>query len=790
VKLTRRYAVLIAAGSLGCAGRAVTTGANPESPASETASETASDSNAPKHAEFPPPTPPRIIPNVQIVPDSNAVPPFADTALIAWGPEPAGSVHTFPPHKFDLRNQDVRVRFEWPTHSVTGSTTLTVAAGSQAISDVPLNAVGMTIRRVATSTAAGAAPLKFTYDGEMLTVHLRRPLAPRAVTSFVIDYETVKPKRGVYFIDRNHYVWTNGAAIENRYWIPTYDHPDDKTTWSISVTTDSGEKALSNGRLVSRKAVKGGVQWKWVQAKPASTYLMSVVAGNYTVLTDSADNVPVEYWTYPDSVAAARLGFRATPDAIRFFSKTFGIPYPWAKYAQSVAPDFIFGGMENVSATTQSDNGILHPAWADPQYSADGVVSHELSHQWFGDLLTTRDWSHAWLNEGFATFMEQIYREHARGTDEAMWDRIGAEQQTIAADRRNRRPIVYNRYVSDPIEVFFSGHIYPKGATVLQMLRHQLGDSLFWKAIHHYAESHMFGNVVTADLERAFEETTGRSFAPFFRQWVYGAGFPAFRVSSAYDSSSQQLKISATEIQPRDSLTGYFDADVDVEALTAEGPVAGVLHARDGRGDVTLSLPSPPLAVEWNKGAWVLALTDFPRSTAMLDYQLAHGDDVFARSEAITLLQSRKQDLPAVRAVATAARSDAYWAVRAQALHALAIFAADSRMRSEGLPAVTAAARDSDSRIRQAAVAALASFPGEGTDSLLASEARGDESPIVRGVALASYLRTAGDSALPLARSVMAEQSWRNVLRTPALTVLKGMHSADAQALYGIYAKK
>ncbi|MEO7217579.1 MAG: M1 family metallopeptidase [Gemmatimonadaceae bacterium] len=779
--MTRRLAVLIAAGSLGCAGRTVSTGANP---AAEPAT---NESNAPSHAEFPPPTPPRIIPNVRIVPDSNAVPAFADSGLIAWGPEPAGTVHTFPPHKFDLQNQAVRVRFGWTNHAVIGSTTLRIAARDRAISEVPLNAVAMTIKRVATTSSV---PLKFDYDGEMLTVHLRRSLAPHAVTSFVIDYETVKPKRGAYFIDRNHYMWTQGAAIENRYWLPTYDHPDDKTTWSISVTTDSNEKALSNGRLVSRRAVNGGVQWNWVQAKPASTYLMSVVTGNYTVLNDHANGVPVEYWTYPDSIAAARLGFEATPDAIRFFSQRIGIPYPWAKYAQSVAPDFIFGGMENVSATTQNDNGILHPAWADPQYNADGLVSHELSHQWFGDLLTTRDWSHAWLNEGFATFLEQIYREHSRGTDEAMWDRMGAEQQTIAADRRNRRPIVYDRYVSDPIEVFFSGHIYPKGATVLQMLRHQLGDSLFWKAINHYAESHMFGNVVTADLERAFEETTGRSFASFFKQWVYGAGFPVFRVSSSYDSASRQLALRATEIQPRDSLTGYFDASVDVEVLTDGGPVRGVMQVHDGRGELALSLPSAPRAIEWNKGAWVLAISDLPRSTAMLDYQLAHGDDVFARSEAITLLQSRKDDFPAVRAVATAAGSDGYWAVRGQALHALAIFAADSTMRALGLPAVTAAVRDSDSRIRQAAVAALASFPGSETDSWLASEARGDQSPIVRGIALASYLNTAGDAALPLARIVMAEQSWRNVLRTPALAVLKGMSSTDAQALYKTYVKE
>lgn len=766
--LIRRLAVVLGGAVLGCAGR----GAPNPSPAPEPVS----------RAEVPPPTPPRIIPNVRFVGDTNAVPAFADTALISWGAEPAGTVHVLPPHDYDLQNQSVRVRFDWPRHAVVGSTTLRIAALDHSITDVPLNAVGMTIRRVGTT---GSMPLKFDYDGEMLTVHLRRPLPARAKTSITIDYEAIKPKKGAYFIDRNHYLWTQGETEDNRYWIPTYDHPDDKTTWEISVITAPDEKALSNGKLISTRVVKGGVLWNWAQERPASTYLMSVVTGKYTVVMDHWHSVPVEYWTYPDSVAAAKLGFGKTPDAIDVFSRKTGIPFPWAKYAQSVVPDFIFGGMENVSATTQNDNGILHPAWAEPQFNADGLMSHELGHQWFGDLLTTRDWSHAWLNEGFATFMEQTYREASRGVDEGTWDRMDAQRQTIDADRRNRRPIVYNKYVKDPIEVFFSGHIYPKGATVLQMLRHQLGDSLFWAAIHHYAASHMYGTVVTDDLKRAFEESTGRNYKTFFDQWVYGAGFPVFRVSSSYDSLSRRLSLHADEIQPRDSLTGYFDADVDLEVLTDGATVRGTMSVRDGKGDVALTLPSAPRAIEWNKGAWVLALSDFPRSTAMLDYELAHGDDVATRDEAVVLLSARKGDAAAAQAIAAAAATDHFWGLRAHALHSLTAFPHDSIARA----AAFAAVQDTDSRIRQAAVGALASFPGSDTESLLTSEVRGDASPIVRGSALASYLDVAGDSALPLAREVMAETSWRNVLRTPAMAVLKGMQSSAARELYQTYVK-
>ncbi len=765
--MIRSFTAVFAAAAIGCAGRSAP---NP-SPAPE-----------PAHAAVPSPTPPTLIPGARLVADTNFVPPFADSALISWGAEPAGTVHVLPPHEYDLQHQSVRVRFDWARHAVVGSTTLRFAALDHSITEIPLNAVGMVIHRV---VGSGSTPLKFDYDGEMLTVHLARALAARARTSITIDYEAVKPRKGAYFIDRNHYLWTQGETEDNRYWIPTYDHPDDKTTWEISVITAPDEKALSNGKLVSSRAVKGGILWNWAQERPASTYLMSVVTGKYTVVTDHWHNVPVEYWTYPDSVAAAKLGFGKTPDAIDVFSRKTGVPFPWAKYAQSVVPDFIFGGMENVSATTQNDNGILHPAWAEPQFNADGLMSHELGHQWFGDLLTTRDWSHAWLNEGFATFMEQTYREASGGLDEGMWDRIDAQLQTIDADRRNRRPIVYNKYVKDPIEIFFSGHIYPKGATVLQMLRHQLGDSLFWASIHHYAASHMYGNVVTDDLKRAFEESTGRNYKTFFDQWVYGAGFPVFKVSSSYDESSRRLLLHADEIQPRDSLTGYFDADVDVEVLTDGSPVRGTMSVRNGKGDLALSLSSAPRAIEWNKGAWILALSDFPRSTAMLDYQLLHADDVASRDEAVTLLAARSGDLAGAHAIAAAALGDRFWGVRTHALHSLMIFPHDSVARAT----VLAAVRDADSRIRQVAVGTLPSFPGADTDALLASEARGDASPLVRARALASYLTVAGDSALPLASQVMAETSWRNVLRMPAMTVLKGMQSSAARELYQKYVK-
>jgi aminopeptidase N len=770
----------------------------------------------------PPPKPePAVPPVTPVQPEASAesvlavvrdtivsyrVPEFGTLPIVKWGPPPEGEPHSPRARSYDLQHQVVRVRFDWDRHAVEGTTTLTLAALDTAITSVALDAVGMTFGKVADSRDRA---LRHDYDGRTLTVHLPSPLAPHARTSITLAYESVRPKKGAYFVDRRHVVWTQGEMIDTRYWIPTYDEPNDRTTWEMYIRTAKGERALSNGRLVGSRTVGNEVEWHWKLEKPASTYLMTAVTGNYTVLQDRWRDVPIGYWTYPDSVKAAWRGFGATPRAMRIFSEKTGVKYPWVKYDQIVAPDYIFGGMENVTATTQADDGILHPEWAEPQANADGLVAHELGHQWYGDLLTTESWADAWLNEGFATFMEQIYRETAHGKDEGAIDRLGAQQQTIAADARTRRPLVWSRWKVDPLELFLSGHIYPRGASVLQMLRHQLGDSLFWSAMHGYTTKHAYGNVTSGDLRAAFEAATGRDFHEFFEQWVYGAGVPQFRVSYAYDSTSRRLTLRSEQTQPVDSMTGIFTVPVDVKVLTDEGPVRGVMQVHGKESTLSLALPAPPRAIRWNDGGWVLEAHDFPRPTVMLRYQLEHDDDVIGRLEAVTLLSQRPSERIAAAAVAKAAREDAFWAVREAAAAALREFASQKRIATGdsdsaaaiatggagALPRATSfqdsvaaaallvASADSDARVRESAATSLASFPGDRVDARLGELARMDSSLFVRGAALVSFARVDPREALPAIRETLQRDSWLDIERTSAVRALEFVDTPEAWSM-------
>lgn len=724
------------------------------------------------------------------------VPPFQQGPLIVWGPEPAGVPHLERVRTYDLQHQSTTIRFDWPRHAVEGKTIMQIAGlpGASPLSNVAIDAGDMTIKRV----TSGTTSLKSDYDGRSLVVHLGSPLRAGAKTSITIDYDGANRTKGAYFRPARHIVWTQGETEDNHYWVPTYDYPNDKTTWEFYLWTAKGERALSNGRLAGSRTVGDSIEWHWVLDKPASTYLMTAVVGNYTVLQDKPwRNVPIGYWTYPDSIDAAWRGFGKTPAAVDVFSHKTGVPYPWAKYDQIVIPEFQYGGMENVTATSQNDAEILLPAWGPPEVSADGLMSHELGHQWYGDLLTTRRWADVWLNEGFATFMEQIFREEDKGVDEGAIDRLGAQEETIDADRRARRPIVYDKWVNDPIELFFSGHIYPKGATILQMLRHQLGDAAFWRAMNHYTTANAYGNVVTEDLRKAFEESTGRDYKTFFDQWVYGAGFPVFQVSSRYDRSTRKLVINATEVQPRDSLTGFFDVDSDVEVRTDSGVVRFVVPVRNGSGEGAADLKAPPRSIRWDKGNWILDITDFPRSTAMMQHQLVSDDDVLGRVEAVNVLAQRPADRLALDALVRASRNDRFWAVRARAVDAVGVWASDSsRARAGSMrsvkEALVRATFDPDARVREQAATALGRLPINGSAALdivvrLRNVARNDRSLIVRGTALASDILLEKDAAIPLAKQLMAPEAWRNVIRVRALNALKAIDTPEARQLVQQY---
>lgn len=626
------------------------------------------------------------------------------------------------PPRFDLIHQRIAIGIDWAHRQVNGEVQTTIVA-TTATDTVRLDAANITILA---ATAANGKKLKFITDSTHVTVKLAGKASVGDTVRFTLRYSAV-PERGLYFVPRRHVVWSQGEAIETRSWIPTYDFPNDKTTWEFLVTADTGQSVLSNGRLAEVTATADGRQkvWHWIQDDPASTYLYSVVIGPLTILHDQWRGRPVDYWVSPDTLDAGWRSFGETPSMLEIYSEVLGVNYPWPKYSQSVIPDFTYGGMENVSATTQTDLA-LHAAGGEPEQSSRGLDAHELAHQWFGDLTTTATWSHAWLNEGLTTYMESVQNEKSRGWSAGQLSWWGQQQQAMQADLNQVRPLVWGDTTGDPIQTFFSGHIYPKGAQVAHQLRRLLGDSLFWAGMRRFLTDNAHRPVRTEDLAIAFEKTTNRDLDWFFDQWCYGIGYPKVSVARKWDAATRTLAVSVSQTQPIDSVHPLFRFPVTIRIITADSVVRREIMVTKQQESFSLALPGEPLSFRFDEGAWLLGTVTTDQSSAELGDMARHDLEFGARNWALRSLEKTTDS------TADAARRFIVLNEREATLRGEALRQIGQTRHPANQAVARSALRDPAGSVRSAALQTVAAYDSAGVIPIAREMLQSDPSDEVR----------------------------------------------------------
>jgi aminopeptidase N len=545
-----------------------------------------------------------------------------------------------------------------------------------------------------------------------------------------------------------------------------------KGTTDMYVTVRANQKALSNGHLISKDKNKDGtVTWHWQENKPYSTYLITLSIGDYAVIKDSWRGKPVDYWVYPEYASQAPRLFGLTPKMIEFYSDRTRVPYAWEKYDQVALADFMYGGMENVSATSMNDY-ILHDACSDIDFHNQGLIAHELAHQWFGDLVTCRSWIQIWLNESFATYFEAMFGQFQDGNDAFDEEMQGDANAGIDAEYHlGKKPIIAaNNYTAND---------YPRGAATLNMIRHILGDSGWWNSIHHYLTVHSYQPVETEDFKMGIEEATGQNLQWFFDEWLYKSGHPIYDVNYHYDDAEKQLDMTVTQTQKRDTLTGTFKMPVDVELTWPDG-TSKVTTLRDDDSTQSFTIPSPekPVMVIFDKGNSIIKEAHIHKTTEDWIYQLQHAKAAIERTHAAQALlpDSAGHSMAAFEALSNAALHDTFWAVRQHALETLGEWGNAAHPIFDVL--ATLSRNDPKPQVRAEAVTLLADWQKyhltkESAEPVLLEAIHSDSSYNVVGTALNSLSYYDPDTTYVLSLPFLKINSPRDQMRRAVVHILE-----------------
>ncbi len=481
----------------------------------------------------------------------------ADTLTVKAAPAPYRPTAA---RTMDLIHMDLDVTLDYDNQWVIGEAEISFRAYRQPQNQLVLDAKGFDISSVVLIGDSADDKLEFSYDRTTLTIALPNSISRFDTAAVRLRYiakpnelpkgkgRAIQDSRGLYFInptgadgDKMRQIWTQGETEYNSCWFPTIDKPNERITHRISVTVDTNEISLSNGELEFSTLNEDGTRTDvWYMDTPHAPYLVMLAVGDFSIIKDEWNGMPVHYYVENEYAKYARDIFGKTPEMIDFFSKKMGVDYPWSKYHQIVVRDYVSGAMENTTAVIHGDF-----LYQNPRQMVDGnnedIIAHELFHHWFGDYVTCESWSNLTLNEGFASYGEYLWKEYSEGRNAADEILLGFQNHYFRVSKYKHADMIRRRY--QEADEVFDEHSYDKGACILHMLRSYLGDQLFFGACKHYLNKYALQSVEIHDLRLAFEEYSGKDLNWFFDQWFLDSDHPKLRVNYNYEDESLLIRV-------------------------------------------------------------------------------------------------------------------------------------------------------------------------------------------------------------------------------------------------------
>jgi aminopeptidase N len=716
---------------------------------------------------------------------------------------PGSKPHYNPDRPGQVEHIFLDLNLDIPNQSYDGTCTIQLKPVRSGIDRLTLDAINLNIH----SVQVDATSTTYDYDGEQLQVHLANQTQAGQSIKIAIAYWVTKPQRGIYFIAPDKYypkkpiqVWTQGEDEDSRFWFPCFDYPGQLATSEIRVRVPKPYIAISNGKLIHSEENGDYKIFHWLQEQVHPSYLMTLAVGDFAEIQDEWNGKSITYYVEKGREEDARRSMGKTPRMVEFFSQKYGYPYAFPNYAQVCVDDFIFGGMENTSTTLLTDRCLLDERAAIDNRQTESLVAHELAHQWFGDLVVIKHWSHAWIKEGMASYSEVMWTEQEYGAEDAAYYRLLEARNYLTEDSsRYRRPIVTHIY-REAIELY-DRHLYEKGSCVYHMIWAELGEELFWQAIQTFVQDNAHKTVETVDLLRAIEKTTGRNLLFLFDQYVYRGGHPEFKVAYTWDGDSKLAKVTVTQTQVKEGKNGsgsdlfalkipiafgYVREDVGAHSCA---PLQKTFTVRVNEKEQSFYFPleEKPQFISFDAGNHYLKTLALEYAIPELKAQLQFDPDPISRIYAAEAL-GKKGSLEALNALAEALKSDRCWGVRAEVAKQLAQIKLD-----QAFAALVVGLNDENPLVRRAVVEALGDIKTYASYKALKPIVEdGDRSYYVEAAAAKAIGSIAAakleekpkeEKVLKLLKSVLENKAgWNEVVRSGAIAGLSQMKTS-AEAL-------
>lgn len=679
---------------------------------------------------------------------------------------------------FDLIHTRLEVSLDWANREMPATAEVTLKPHFYATNKLVLNARGMAIKEVKLVKGDKREEVAYVYRNDSIIITLDKVYERTDSVTVYVDYvarpETL-PKggsaaitedKGLYFINADgsdpqkpKQLWTQGETQAASAWFPTIDWPNQRSTQEMYITVDTAYVTLSNGKLISSivNAQNGTRTDYWRQDLPHAPYLFMMVVGDFAVVKDEWRGKEVSYYVEPEYEPYARDIFGHTPEMMEHFSKLLGVDYPWVKYSQIAVRDYVSGAMENTTATVHGEflqndrRGLLDGSYEE-------YISHELFHQWFGDLVTCESWSNLTLNESFATYGEYLWNEYKYGRDEA--DYGGQSDLNVYLREARNKQVNLVRFDFKKQEDMFDAHSYNKGGRILHMLRKYVGDEAFFASLKKYLSENKFATAEVPDLRIAMEKVTGEDLNWFFNQWYYDKGHPQLRIDYRYDELAGVVYVKVTQQQDL-SKTPLYKLPVAIDIYTGNDVRREKVTITRMEEEFTFSVISKPLFVNFDGEKMLLCVKNDQHTNEEWISMYNKGPLYLDRFEAVSKLANTYVSNTAEAEIVERALADRHWNIRLLALKNVKNLV---KGNPDGMKPkiILMAQKDSKSDVRSLALERLAEFyPNDETVDAVIRTALNDSSYNVMNTAMGLVLDAHKAEGFALLRKVETDENKR-----------------------------